>query len=95
MAQPDGIRIPQSGDTLILGDGRAFRLAAVEHGPRGWWFRATSRDDSCTLQGNLELVWDGLARGWRPAGTPTDGAPGIPLPPSLRSASTLKRKQVD
>lgn len=94
MAQQDGSRIPQSGDTLILGDGRAFRLAAAEQGPRGWWFRATSRDDSCTLQGNLELAWDGLARAWRPAAT-NHGAPGIPLPPSMRSASTPTRKQLD
>jgi hypothetical protein len=85
----------ESGETLILADGRRFRVSSVEDGARGWWFRATALDGSCALQGNLELQWDGSAHVWRPVGTPAEESPDIPTPPSMGNASAPKRKQLN
>lgn len=86
--------MPQSGELLILSDGRRFRLSSAGAGPRGWWFHAIAQDGSSTLQGNLELHWDVQAEAWRPAGTPAVLSPSIPLPPSMRAAATPKWKQL-
>ncbi|HYU30325.1 MAG TPA: hypothetical protein VEK83_14930 [Gemmatimonadales bacterium] len=64
------IRTPQSGESLILVDGRRFVLATVENGIRGWWFTARAHDGRSTLQGNTRLAWDSQTTAWRPDGEP-------------------------
>jgi hypothetical protein len=85
----DHPRTPESGETLILSDGRHFLVSRPENGLRGWWFTATAQDGSCILQGNLELEWDSRARVWRPQG-PRTSVPDIALPPSMRSTPSPK-----
>jgi hypothetical protein len=70
-------------------------VSHAEAGARGWWFKAIAQDESCTLQGSLRIEWDAQARVWRPQGVRDSAAPEIPLPPSMRSASTAKRRQLD
>jgi hypothetical protein len=82
-------RLPQSGELLVLADGRRFVVGEIQNGMRGWWFRATAQDGSSTLQGNLRLAWDPQLSGWRPTANHT------PLPPSIRKASQPKQRQVD
>jgi hypothetical protein len=82
---------PQSGETLILPDGRRFVFAACDGGSRGWWFSATAQDGTSRLQGNLKLEWDGVARGWRPAGARAT----VALPRSLRRTQQPRLRQVD
>ncbi|MGE5803165.1 MAG: hypothetical protein ACM358_13015 [Gemmatimonadota bacterium] len=91
----DEPRTPESGETLILSDGRRFRVSRAEAGVRGWWFTASAQDGSCVLQGNLALEWDPRARVWRPKGTLPSDVSDIALPPSMRSAPSAKRKQLD
>jgi hypothetical protein len=91
----DQTRTPESGETLILSDGRRFRVSTAEVGQRGWWFTATAHDDSCILQGNLELEWDARVRVWRPKGTLTPDVPAIAVPPSMRSTPSARRRQLD
>jgi hypothetical protein len=105
MSQQDQNRTPQAGETLILSDGRHFRVSSAEVGVRGWWFSATAQDGSSVLQGNLELEWDARGCVWRPHPSPspssrpqgalTSEAAGVSLPPSMRSISSPKRKQLD
>ena len=96
MPHLDQPRTPESGEPLILPDGRHFRVSSAELGLRGWWFTATAQDGSCILQGNLELEWDLRGRVWRPKGTPPADVPAaIALPPSMRSTPSPKRLQVD
>ena len=95
MPQLDQPRTPESGQTLILADGRHFRVSSAEAGRRGWWFTATAQDGSCILQGNLDLEWDARARVWRPKGTVTPDVSDTALPPSMRSAPSPKRLQLD
>jgi len=59
-------RIPQPGESLILGDGRRFILHHADEDIRGWWFKATVQDGSSMVEGNLRLEWDTAARAWRP-----------------------------
>lgn len=87
--------MPKPGDVLILSDGRRFRVSHAEAGLRGWWFSAVAQDGSSTLQGNLQLEWDPQMRAWRPEGARDSGSPAIPLPPSMRSVSAAKRKQLE
>ena len=47
-----GVRTPQSGEPLILADGRRFVFATIENDLRGWWFTAFAHDGRSTLQGN-------------------------------------------
>src|SRR5258708_25490049 len=39
-----GVRTPQSGEPLILADGRRFVFATIENDLRGWWFTAFAHD---------------------------------------------------
>jgi len=91
----DQPRTPESGETLILSDGRHFRVSSAEVGQRGWWFTATAHDGSCSLQGNLELEWDARVRVWRPKGTLTSDVAAIAMPPSMHSTPSAKRRQLD
>lgn len=84
-------RIPQSGEALILADGRRFTIADAEAGVRGWWFRARSLDGRSTLQGNTPLRWDAQAHAWRPAGVRS--APS--QPPVSQRTPQLRQKQLD
>jgi len=61
-----GVRTPQSGEPLILADGRRFVFATIENDLRGWWFTAFAHDGRSTLQGNTRLAWDSQASAWRP-----------------------------
>ena len=61
-----GVRTPQSGEPLILADGRRFVFAMIENDLRGWWFTAFAHDGRSTLQGNTRLAWDSQASAWRP-----------------------------
>ena len=85
-----GSRIPQSGDTLILSDGRRFVVANADNGVRGWWFTAEAGDGQSTLQGNLRLDWDSQARAWRPA-----GERGGPQVRRARRTPQARQKQLD
>lgn len=87
-------RSPESGDVLILTDGRHFVVESADQRSRGWWFTARAKDGSSLLQGNLELQWDVGARAWRPASQPATVAPP-PLPPSMQRPSQPKAKQTD
>ena len=93
--QPQGTRSPQSGDTLILTDGRRFVMDSAEQASRGWWFKARAQDGTCVLQGNLRLRWDQRANAWYPE----DGSEEIPspppLPPSMQRSSQPRAKQID
>jgi hypothetical protein len=84
-------RTPQSGDALILADGRRFIIDAAEAGLRGWWFTAQAQDRSCMVQGNLPLEWDGGASAWRPAGAATSSA----QPRSMQRSARTRFKQAD
>ena len=84
-------RTPQSGDALILADGRRFIIDAAEAGLRGWWFTAQAQDRSCMVQGNLPLEWDGGASVWRPAGAATSSA----QPRSMQRSARTRFKQAD
>ncbi|HZE94916.1 MAG TPA: hypothetical protein VEZ49_09415 [Gemmatimonadales bacterium] len=91
MPQEKHARIPQSGEALILADGRRFILTEAEHGIRGWWFTATAHDGRNTLQGNLQLQWDAQARAWRP-----DGARQVAAEPrAVRRAPQPQERQSD
>lgn len=68
LSQLTGSGKPQSGETLILSDGRRFRVSSAVSGLRGWWFTATAEDGSSVLQGNLQLDWDARTCVWRPHG---------------------------
>jgi hypothetical protein len=63
--------MPQTGEHLLLSDGRRFVLTAVENELRGWWFRAVAEDRATVLQGNMRLEWDPQGQVWRLAGTVT------------------------
>ena len=95
VTQQQGSRIPQPGEALILADGRRFVLCEAGGGVRGWWFKAESREDDGTLQGNLQLEWDTAAGAWRPAGS----RPSIPASPSpsqmMGRAPRTRQKQAD
>ena len=84
-------RTPQSGDALILADGRRFIIDAAEAGLRGWWFTAQAQDRSCVVQGNLPLEWDGGASAWRRAGAATSSVP----PRSVQRTARTRFKQAD
>lgn len=87
-----GTRTPQSGDTLILTDGRRFVVESVDQSPHGCWFKARALDGSCLLQANLALCWDGVTRAWYPG--PREGAAtAAPLPPSRQRSSQPGVKQ--
>lgn len=91
MLQETESRIPQSGDALILADGRRFVLATAEDGIRGWWFTAKALDGRCTLQGNMRLDWDPQSRAWRPVGAHASPS----HPPPMRRALQPRHKQLD
>jgi hypothetical protein len=102
MPQLDKNRTPQAGETLILSDGRHFRVSSAEGGVRGWWFSATAQDGGSVLQGNLALEWDARAGAWRPRPSRpqeqdalTSEAPGVMLPRSMRNPSSPKQRQLD
>lgn len=88
-----GARSPQSGDTIVLADGRHFVVENAEAGVRGWWFTARAQDQSCVVQGNLQFEWDGAARVWRPAGVAAATPPTVPR--SMRGQSQPRLKQAD
>lgn len=69
MPPGNGTPSPQSGDALILPDGRRFVVGRIENGVRGWWFTAATPDGRKTLQGNIRLEWDPQEHVWRPNGT--------------------------
>jgi hypothetical protein len=85
------VRQPQCGDALLLLDGRRFVLTEAESGLRGWWFRATTLDGECTLQGNVALEWDAQACAWRPFAPRADRQ----VPPSMRQPAQSRRKHVE
>jgi hypothetical protein len=87
--QESTARLPQSGELLVLADGRRFIVGEVQNGMRGWWFRATAQDGTSTLQGNLRLEWDAQLFAWRPAGHHTA------RPPSMWKTPQPKQRQVD
>lgn len=93
--QPQGTKSPQSGDTLILTDGRRFEVDSAEQTARGCWFKARSVDGTCVLQGNLRLRWDPSARAWRPEAAGAGSSSPLALPPSMQRASQPRAKQID
>ena len=93
--QPQGTRSPQSGDTLILTDGRRFVIDSAEQTTRGWWFKARAQDGSCVLQGNLRLRWDPRANAWRPEEGREELHSLRPLPLSMQRSSQPRAKQID
>src|ERR1044072_9458510 len=84
-------RTPQSGDALILADGRRFIIDAAEAGLRGGWVTAHAQDRSCMVAGTLPLEWDGGASAWRPAGAATSSA----QPRSMQRSARARFKQAD
>jgi hypothetical protein len=89
--QEPGSRTPQSGEALILTDGRRFVLATAGDGMRGWWFTATALDGRSTLQGNMRFGWDPQAHAWRPNGVQSVTSQPVPI----RRAPQSRHKQVD
>lgn len=88
-------RAPQSGDILILIDGRRFVIDSVDQSSRGWWFKARAQDESCVLQGNLRLRWNVVARAWCPQEAGSESAPTSPLPFSMQRPSQPRAQQID
>lgn len=60
----DDERIPQAGDTVLVGS-RSYVITAIDT-LRGWWFEATALDKSTRLLGNEPLRWDEAVQAWRP-----------------------------
>ena len=87
-------RLPQTGDTLILTDGRRFLIDVTHRGLRGAWFKATAQDGSCLLQGNLQLRWDAHTGAWRPQAAPAMRSTRA-IPPSMLKVARPAQRQID
>ena len=84
-------RTPQSGEPLIVADGRRFVFATVEDDVRGWWFTAIAPDGRSTLQGNTRLTWDSQSSAWRP-----DAVRRVPERRRVvRATREVRRRQLD